>query len=434
MEFNVNLENDYTLVPHRAGKTPDRQFKLFFLLLLSAFALLFSSCDGVLFGSSDEDVLIRTYDTTEEEIVKDVELNPDYGCIIFKAPEDSPIEMSLFFELSIDINGTTYTETLSQGQVVVINNIPAGKIYPVKCTAMTPDGGVFAAGSTEAKMTAGKISTLDLVMRTLDAGSEPDPEPVIFHGTPYTVVGGNGTAGNGSTYVIFGDWPQSIKADGIIVYEEKSVQVGNLTYYRGNDDAWYARSGGNYYKVEPIKWRVLDDSYNGKKLLLAVKVLAGHRYDDDSNNYMNSEIRDWLNGYFYNTAFADDIKSHVVNTTVDNSAQSTTDSNGSLYTSSYYCADTQDYVFLLSEKEVTNTGYGFAGYQNETSGNTRIRTATDFARANGATPYDDGYYWWLRSPGLGSDTARAISTAGSADFTIDYTDGGVGVVPALCVD
>ena len=136
---------------------------------------------------------------------------------------------------------------------------------------------------------------------------------------------------------------------------------------------------------------MLDDSYNGNKLLLAEKVLAGHRYDDNSNNYMNSEIRDLLNGYFYNTAFADDIKSHVVNTTVDNSAQSTTDSNESLYTSSSYCEDTQDYVFLLSEKEVTNTGYGFAGYQNEASGNTRIRTATDFARANGATPYGGGY-------------------------------------------
>ena len=144
--------------------------------------------------------------------------------------------------------------------------------------------------------------------------------------------GADGSAGTSGTYVCFGDWPKTIKADGVSVNESKSVQVGANTYYKGSDGAWYAKqqekaNGSNYkysdntavaqnsansfkyFKVEPIKCRVVTTDYNGsgKKLLLAENILINCRYDDNKNNYENSEIRGYLNGDFYNTAFTSDL-------------------------------------------------------------------------------------------------------------------------------
>ena len=48
-----------------------------------------------------------------------------------------------------------------------------------------------------------------------------------------------------------------------------------------------------YFKVEPVKWRVLTDNYSGKKLLLAEDILIAKRFDDLRNNYKESEIREY---------------------------------------------------------------------------------------------------------------------------------------------
>ena len=119
--------------------------------------------------------------------------------------------------------------------------------------------------------------------------------------------GADGSAGTSGTYVCFGDWPKTIKAAGITVNESKSVQVGANTYYKGSDGAWYAKQQENayhtgysysdntavaqssagsykYFKVEPIKWRVVTTDYNGsgKKLLLAENILINGTYYDNT--------------------------------------------------------------------------------------------------------------------------------------------------------
>ena len=148
----------------------------------------------------------------------------------------------------------------------------------------------------------------------------PAPKHVAsyeFVGTPYTVLpaGTDGSAGRSATYVLFGDWPQTIKAAGVTVDESRHTVVGAHTYYLGSDGAWYIKimedkAGGHegqlgfrysdgtkvqnkykksyrYFKVEPIKWRIVTNNYNGsgKKLLLAEVALTNERFCDTWGDY-----------------------------------------------------------------------------------------------------------------------------------------------------
>ena len=307
-----------------------------------------------------------------------------------------------------------------------------------------------------------------------------------LHSKPTKLATYTGTASPTSTpavadavYVEFGDWPQTIKADDVTVDETKSKTMGGLTYYLGSDGNHYVKQeekayGANYtysdgspvgqggtttkwFKVEPIVWRVLTDSYNGKSLLLAEKILTGGiKWADSSNNYQNSNIRKWLNGNngtavasdytggsgFLQTAFTTSAQDRIASTTVNNSAASTNPaSNPQQWNSGNnpYASDTPttDKIFLLSEKEATTSDYGFAEYNQYGTGSTRIRVTTDYAKATGAYQSStEGYggWWWLRSPNYYFvDIARDIYNdgyAGSDNFVIN-TYGGV--VPALSI-
>ncbi|MCR4925302.1 MAG: DUF6273 domain-containing protein [Clostridiales bacterium] len=306
-------------------------------------------------------------------------------------------------------------------------------------------------------------------------------------------AGTDGSLGTSGTYVTFGLWPQTIKASSVTVDESDTKTAGAFTYYKGSDNCWYAKLAENayessytysdgttvgqggtaykYFKVEPIKWRVLTDDYSGKKLLLAESVLVNCKYydtqdeDRDSgiypNNYKESRVRAYLNGLSYNksgttssefsgkgflqTAFTTSQQSAIATTTVDNSAASTTDSGGNItQATSYVCDDTSDKIFLLSEREATTSAYGFDLYDRfvgdsyGTTSSSRIRKTTDFAKASGAhqnTTAGIGGWWWLRSPYYSrSNAARSVSSRGDAySNNYVYSDSG-GVVPALCVD
>ena len=145
-----------------------------------------------------------------------------------------------------------------------------------------------------------------------------------FVGTPYTVLpaGTDGSAGKSGTYVLFGDWPQTIKAANVTVDESKVTVVGAHTYYKGSDGAWYIKIMENkalghegqkgfrysdgtkvqnkykktyrYFKVEPIKWRILTSNYNGtgKKLLLAEAALTNEQFCDTWGDYATFEAVD----------------------------------------------------------------------------------------------------------------------------------------------
>ena len=102
----------------------------------------------------------------------------------------------------------------------------------------------------------------------------------------------------------------SYAADG-----EKSIQLVNngaiasiqgkqkSNVYFGNYPQSKNQGGG--YKVEPIKWRVLQNT-DGKVFLMADKLLDSQFFDDARHRtWDESNVRAWLNGYegYNNTGF-----------------------------------------------------------------------------------------------------------------------------------
>ena len=288
---------------------------------------------------------------------------------------------------------------------------------------------------------------------------------------------------SGGTYKKFGDWPQTIMGTGVTVGSGTLVR-GGFTYHVGSDGNYYVQEVENpyntgdeykysdgtqpindskYFKVEPIIWRVLSSNYNstGNALMLAEKILTGnipYYYSIYTragpvypNNYKYSTIRAWLNGKyekedtqkktyenkgFLQTAFTTNGQKLIKPTLVDNSAKSTNpDMHPNLWGNGdniYACDDTLDKIFLLSMKEATTTNYGFDDYNVTTS--TRIRVATDYAKAGRIELGSKGGCWWLRSPSYVENRLvryihyeKASPTSNSAAFNI------YGVVPALCI-
>ena len=307
-----------------------------------------------------------------------------------------------------------------------------------------------------------------------------------------------------STYVYFGVFPKTVLPldSTVTVDETDSVTMGANTYYKGSDGNYYAKVKENasykynysdkysddtetkksyensyrYFKIEPIKWKVLTTDYNGKALLLAEDILTAnvpyYNYNSDANtrtvgsdtniyssNYKYSQIRAYLNGldYYYDesststvkktdytgkgflqTAFTTTAQSKIAETVVDNSADSTTDAGNKLTkATTNACANTTDKIFLLSEKEVTTTAYGFAAYNTYGAGNARIRFLTDYAKANYADPSLTAGYgglWWLRSPDFSDcDFARYVNEDGFANISVFVWKSYNGVVPALSI-
>ena len=197
-----------------------------------------------------------------------------------------------------------------------------------------------------------------------------------------------------------------------------------FTYYKGDDGNWYCKVKENAYgteeqykysndnqvkkesensyqwfKVEPIKWRVLTNNYNGKKLLFAESGLYANVpyydvYDVNReinsntvypNNYEHSKIRAWLNGLSYvyksssssdaetkedhngkgflQTAFTAEEQAKIAQTVIDNSEASTATQWNSV-TNQYACGNTTDKIFLLSAKKLQREGMSLQNAMN----------------------------------------------------------------------
>ena len=322
---------------------------------------------------------------------------------------------------------------------------------------VAPDGytflGWYKDPSFEQEVTS---LTLDLGDVTLYAKwSEPVSQTV-----QYLRVNENNEVDAQGEYILFGWYPQTIKSS--------DVTVGDVAdgdgYYLGSDGERYAKvvadpynsgytfsdgsavtEGGTYYfKVEPIRWRILSES-DGSAFILADGIIANHYYHHTTssttiegetvyaNNYKYSDIRAWLNGEFLNSAFGETAQSIIKTTEVDNNASSTDFSDNE-----YACENTFDKVFLLSYREATNSNYGFSGYGSYDTA--KQMTVSDYARSTGARMYTYSDYfgcgiWWLRSPDY-RNSYSACSADDTGDVNVYYDRNYVnndnhGVVPAM---
>ena len=106
----------------------------------------------------------------------------------------------------------------------------------------------------------------------------------------------------------------------------------------------------------------------------------------------------------------------------------------------YACENTNDKIFLLSYREVTNSAYGFASNSSTYDTARRMQTS-DYSRASGVWMYYGNGCWWLRSPNNSSSYDARIgsyggfvsegSNDGSADSDHYIKNSIDGVVPAL---
>ena len=321
----------------------------------------------------------------------------------------------------------------------------------------------------------------------------PEEKPV-FQGTAYTEIPSDNPNFNG-TYALFGDWPQTIKADDVNVDENVSVQMGGFTYYKGDDGAWYVKCKENactvvtipqytngekvarleegkekYFKVEPIKWRILKPKKAGKKRILVSDrpLMAGIIFNANvlrkldgktiyPNNYQYSNMRSYLNGIpnqfitdggnatgndidwtgkgFLQTAFTEALQECISDTVVDNSVTSANPDKATINDGKnpYVCDKTYDKIFLLSLQEATTADYGFKEYDMEDS--FRLLVPTDFARANNAFCHksNDCAYWFLRSPNYGNTELVLDFNYAGRGMDSKVAMGDSVIVPALCL-
>ena len=428
----------------------------------------------------------------------------------FTMPDEDVTVSAVFSAVAYSVtvtasdNGTvTPSKTTAHvGDEITLDGAPSPR-YGISSCVVTTSGGT----SVET------LSVIDglkytFVMPPDDVNVTVEFAEYEFHETVTVLPSGtDGTCGTSGTYVYFGDWPKTIKASSVTVDETISMTQGAHTYYAGSDGKWYAKvlengyetyykySDGTsvakkstssprylYFRVEPIKWRVLTDDYDGKKLLLAEDILtAGVPYYNyknvnrtinsarvDPNNYEHSAIRAYLNGLSYQvksssatqttsttyldngflqTAFTTSAQALIASTTVDNSEASTNPASNAREWNSgkncYACSNTTDKIFLLSEKEATTSSYGFAAYNvyvgdsNGTTSSSRIKQTTDYAKANYANQNTnsgmDGW-WWLRSPRHNNmESARIVYCGGHTDNTYPVNSKYGGVSPALSI-
>ena len=325
--------------------------------------------------------------------------------------------------------------------------------------------------------------------------------------------------------IYFGHWPQTLERDENVIAKLNEVagtipeytiytvleKPENWLYYENSKDIWYIDviySGTKYrgfymkefrpgvygslgysyisanhytnhqvywFKVEPIKWRILTTSGNSAYIMSDIAldafwlepnrreagfykgeygIFRGTKESDVDGTYANNWeycfLRRWLNETFYNEVFNDLQKEIIKTTRLDNSARSC---NPNAYPKYYsnsenaagenkyaaQCKDTDDKIFLLSLRDVTTTDYGF---KKDVLAKDPARNlqASDFAKFRGAPMdiYEEKYVtWYTRSPTLGS------GNCGYSTFVLDrHAKGAIdsiqlipdgGVVPALWI-
>ena len=168
---------------------------------------------------------------------------------------------------------------------------------------------------------------------------------------------------------------------------------------------------------KPIKWIVMKNEGN-QVLFLSKYVLDTKPYNKELEKvtWETSDIRQWLNNEFYTTAFNKAEKVKIQTSLIkneDNSEHGTSGGN-----------DTEDKVFLLSEKEAETL------FSNDDE---RIAKATEYAEKSGVYVNEEkAAYWWLRSPGDSGDDAAEVIYSGWVYRDGNYVDDSSGGVrPAL---
>lgn len=215
----------------------------------------------------------------------------------------------------------------------------------------------------------------------------------------------------------FGKYPQKqiAQEDGAIY----SVLKNEINWDLNNDviinGSKYHKTENNYFKYEPIKWRVLHYE-NSEAFLLADAILDSQPYHSENEeiDWEKSSIRAWLNNEFINKAFSNEENKAINTVELINKDNSKYGTQGG--------KNTSDKLFLLSLSEVDETEeskeYGFWDKKTRKCKNDNFSEET--------------YFWWLRSPGNSSHDAAGVYYYGWVfGYGYDVQEPAGGIRPAL---
>ena len=190
--------------------------------------------------------------------------------------------------------------------------------------------------------------------------------------------------------VYYGNYIQ----DKVVNKDELDALEGyKFTNYRLNvDGIGYVLKDGKVYKDTPIEWQILYDE-GDCYALISKKVLEIRPFDDTIVGtifWHNSQLREWLNGTFFNDAFSRDEQNDIETTTLSNiTSEWGTGDNPYYPEGDPQEVITEDKVYLLTSSDVQNSKFGFVEGTNASE--LRVAHKTQYLdEEEGATSY------WLR--------------------------------------
>ena len=236
-------------------------------------------------------------------------------------------------------------------------------------------------------------------------------------------------------YVYFGKYPQNKVEDAELISTLKSISNVNSQGYIEYSSKEYKEFQGNYYIVEPIKWRVMERGY--ESVLLSEVILDSSLFQNNSyrtisgktifpSDYNYSTIRHWLNGlngrnyqldnYLYNgfapSAFNYYERQALREVFIDNSNNE--------YNDDCKCINNRDRIYLLSYKELLK----YFPYETD-----RKAKVTAYSKARNVYTYGEYGDYWTRSCEHSSNSIY-VSYLGSIDGH-EVDESIVGVRPVI---
>ena len=163
---------------------------------------------------------------------------------------------------------------------------------------------------------------------------------------------------------------------------EVTITYSNGATVEDNEEAWF--------EVQPIKWRILTQEYNGGSLsyLMSEQLLASScfyidEYASQANDYAKSDnyLRDYLTNVFYQDAFSSTDISRIVGRNLTES-----DLYPLTHSESTEVALSDQKVFAPTYNDMLTAEYGFTETEEPSSmedlDKARLKSPTDFAIAN----------------------------------------------------
>ena len=247
---------------------------------------------------------------------------------------------------------------------------------------------------------------------------------------------------NDNKTVQYGFYPQSYVKDKELIkslnelnesdnywyYYEDSYYVKEIAkVYKGdsysfNDNTSIVNGDEYWFKCEPITWDVLCNENGNYTLVSSLLLDVGVYYNNYENRIINekniyandyeySDIREWINNEFFNSAFRLNNK-NIVNTSINNN---------------------EDKVYLLSYQDYTNEDYSFSLDSNVSK--TREVQVTDYVKVKGAWCNKDKNTssYWTRTPS--SEYSYAAWNVNSGGKLSEYAVDGIDhcVRPAITI-